>query len=104
MRFFTNILKQAILIQPLKRGIYNHAVNQQIILEGEKEVERLKQLIQQREYRKAINLADQIEIKYPEFFKAIFIYRGQAGFGLAEEMGLIDKDLSTENSNTPDFR
>ena len=56
---------------------------------GAEAMEVVKQNIEQKKFRDALNLVDKIELDYPEYFKAVSIFRGRAMLGLAKEMNLI---------------
>lgn len=60
--------------------------------QGQQQIERLKIYLEQKEYKKALDLASEIGRRYPEFFKALFIYEGEAGVGLAKQRGLLPEE------------
>lgn len=56
---------------------------------GSEAIQMVKKNIEQKKFRDALILVNKIELDYPEYFKAISIFRGKAAFGLAKEMNLI---------------
>ena len=66
------------------------------ISQGAEAIEQIKNLIARKEYSKALDLVDETEEKYPAFFKALFFYRGEATFGFAGQMGLLQNEKTSE--------
>jgi hypothetical protein len=56
---------------------------------GSEAMEVVKHNIEQKKFRDALDLVDKIELDYPEYFKAVSIFRGRAMLGLAKEMHLM---------------